>query len=114
MVGRRRCGLVWWVGAVVLCMGGIAAWAGSSPRPARRDTTQIDLGDVKAEQSGLPADLTFRARVVSITPAKDVQIDWRYGGEELGGLVMRRIDVTTRTFACCARKKGRMKGEQPL
>lgn len=56
---------------------------------AGRDTAQIDVGDKQGERPKLPRDLTFRTRVLAITPAHDVKLDWRYGGEALGGEVYR-------------------------
>ena len=47
------------------------------------------MGDKQGERPKLPPDLTFRTRVLAITPAHDVKIDWRYGGEALGGEVYR-------------------------
>ena len=33
----------------------------------------------------MPPELTFRARVVAITPSEPIDINWRWGGEGLGG-----------------------------
>ena len=75
---------------LILCTGAAAARAAApAPGPVGRDTAQIDVGDKQGEQLKLPPDLTFRTRVLAITPAHDVKIDWRYGGEALGGEVYR-------------------------
>ena len=70
------------VSVLILCTGGVAARAAApAPGPVGRDTAQIDVGDKQGEGPKLPLDLTFRTRVLAITPAHDVKIDWRYGGE---------------------------------
>ena len=75
---------------LILCTGAVAARAAApASGPAGRDTAQIDVGDKQGERPKLPRDLTFRTRVLAITPAHDVKIDWRYGGEAQGGQVYR-------------------------
>ena len=49
---------------------------------------QVDLL-VEDESWSVPKDLAFRARVTAITPAEPTAIQWRYGGEGLGGGVTR-------------------------
>lgn len=51
-------------------------------------TEQVDI-IVEKEDWTLPADLRLRVRVVSITPAEPTTIQWRHGGEGLGGNVSR-------------------------
>lgn len=65
---------------------------------AGKDTAQVDVLETRKGGSALPADLTFRARVTAIEPSKAVDINWRYGGEGLGGSVcqgnlVRRLPV---------------------
>jgi len=60
-----------------------AAFAGQDDSRA-----QVDLA-IRDDTWTVPAALTMRARVTAITPAEPVTIDWRWGGEGLGGTVSR-------------------------
>ena len=78
--------------AVGSLVAGRRAWAAvptTAPAPTADDTAQIDTGDTKKTRVTLPRELTFRVRVLAIEPKREVKIDWRYGGEALGGLVYR-------------------------
>jgi hypothetical protein len=61
----------------------------SSSRAAQDDAkVQVDLA-TQDDSWSVPADLTLRARVTAITPQEPVNIDWRYGGEGMGGQVSK-------------------------
>jgi hypothetical protein len=77
-----------WVcsGLLIFLMVTASAGPPAAPQPDK-DTAQIDRGQAKGEKSTLSPELTFRARILAIAPSKDVKINWRYGGEGLGGLV---------------------------
>ncbi len=49
------------------------------------DKTAVDVDSKKAGASLVPPDLTMRARVTALTPAERFDINYRYGGEGLGG-----------------------------
>ena len=55
------------------------------------DTAQVDKSDQHAQPGKIPGELMLRARVLEVKPAGPVQIDWRWGGEGLGGSVYRGI-----------------------
>src|SRR5687767_5148628 len=57
---------------------------GSATAGADRPDSQVDLPTVD-ERWSVPDDLTLRARVTRITPAAPTKIEWRHGGEGLGG-----------------------------
>jgi hypothetical protein len=56
----------------------------SAAPPAPADNAQIDVA-LPEESWAVPEGLTFRARIVAITPAEATDINWRWGGEGLGG-----------------------------
>ena len=62
--------------------------AGGAPAA---DTAQVDKPDELVRSGNIPPDLTLRARVLEVAPAGRVQIDWRWGGEGLGGSVYRGV-----------------------
>lgn len=83
-------------GLVMGCGGGArpaAAPSGSasptSPTgaaaPAGADTAQVDVIEIKGEKTTLPEDFTFRARVTAMQPQEKMDLNWRYGGEAMGG-----------------------------
>lgn len=57
-------------------------------RPTLAADAQVDLPTIE-EPGGwvVPVEFTVRARVAAITPEEPVTIDWRQGGEGLGGKV---------------------------
>ena len=56
---------------------------------------QIDKGDARGRGSAAVGTLTFRVRVTKATPEqKTVRVNWRRGGEGLGGTVVRGEFVT--------------------
>ncbi len=62
--------------------------------PALAQTTtapdvQVDLASHDETRLAVPAGLTLRARITAITPAEPTLIEWRFGGEGLGGNVTR-------------------------
>src|SRR4051812_44804775 len=77
----------WFCAGLVMLLAEVAVAAPPPVSPPGTDTAQVDRGDAKGEKSTLSPDLTLRARVLAIAPSRDVQINWRYGGEGLGGSV---------------------------
>jgi len=70
-------------------LGLIAVLAVGETWAALQDSkAQVDLL-TQEDRWAVPAELTLRARVTTITPAEPVNIEWRYGGEGLGGTVTR-------------------------
>src|SRR5262245_6820356 len=63
-------------GMVLLLLGAAA--------PAQDDKQQVDVA-IRDDSFTLPPDLMLRARVVAMTPAEPTSIQWRWGGEGLGG-----------------------------
>ena len=57
---------------------------------APADTAQVDVA-TEDSAGGVPDGLTMRVRIASIKPAEPVAIQWRHGGEGLGGEVVRGI-----------------------
>ena len=73
------------VARVALLLSFYSCTASAAPA-APADTSHIDV--VIAEDSWVvPPELTFRARIAAITPAEPADINWRIGGEGLGGTV---------------------------
>jgi hypothetical protein len=56
---------------------------------AQADTDQVDIGSVDAPVWTVSKDLTFRARITAMDPAESTPIQWRYGGEGMGGDVIK-------------------------
>jgi hypothetical protein len=57
--------------------------------PAQDDSkAQVDVAS-KGATFTVPGDLTLRARVTAITPSEPTSIAWRWGGEGLGGEVVK-------------------------
>ena len=57
---------------------------------APADTAQVDVATPDAA-GVMPEGLTLRVRLAAITPAEPMDIAWRYGGEGLGGEVVRGV-----------------------
>lgn len=73
-----RCAL-----SLIAVLASVHTWAGQDDSKAQVDLlTQDDSWKV-------PEELALRARVTAITPAETVNIEWRHGGEGLGGTVIR-------------------------
>lgn len=73
-----------WIGAM-LCLN-LGTVCGAAAPAA--DRGQIDIIQKRGEEGVLPHDFTFRARIVSISPGEKTDLNWRYGGEGLGGNVV--------------------------
>lgn len=56
---------------------------------AQADNAQVDIGTVEAPSWTIPDDLTLRVRVTTMDPAEPTSIQWRYGGEGMGGDVIK-------------------------
>ena len=56
--------------------------------PAAEDEDADAPAVVEVKPVVVPQDLTMRARILKITPSEPTAINWRYGGEGLGGEVV--------------------------
>jgi len=56
---------------------------------AQQDTEQIDVVKIDESWQKLPQDFTLRVRLTAIEPQEPTPINWRWGGEGLGGEVVR-------------------------
>ncbi len=76
-------------GLVLVLLLMLSSWLQAAPAADVPDEeAQIDKLIVTSSWS-LPDDLLLRARVTSIEPVEPFAINWRYGGEGLGGNVTR-------------------------
>jgi len=57
---------------------------------AASETAQVDVATEEGA-GGVPDGLTMRARIASIKPAEPVALQWRHGGEGMGGEVVRVV-----------------------
>ena len=72
----------------MVCAAGMAVSVAHCAR-GQVDMAQVDIGTVEAAVWTVPADLTLRVRVTAMDPAEPTPIQWRYGGEGMGGNVIR-------------------------
>ncbi|MCG3149133.1 MAG: hypothetical protein PCFJNLEI_02592 [Verrucomicrobiae bacterium] len=56
---------------------------------AQVDTEQVDIGTIDAPTWSVPSNLVIRVRITALTPAEPSAIQWRFGGEGLGGNVTK-------------------------
>ncbi len=78
-----------------------------------RTGDQIDVMVREEEKTAVGEEFTLRARVARITPSEPVNITWRYGGEGVGGKVVRgklgeklEVGQWSEAFAVADFKKG--------
>src|SRR6185436_14478604 len=55
-----------------------------------QDKSQVDV-EIRDDSFTMPADLMLRARVTAMTPSEPTSIQWRWGGEGLGGTPMKGV-----------------------
>jgi len=55
-----------------------------APVAPAQDKSQVDV-ELRDDSFTMPPDLMLRARVVAMTPSEPTSIQWRWGGEGLGG-----------------------------
>ena len=63
--------------------------AGGAPARGQADTEQIDIGTVDEAAVVVPPELSLRVRLTAIEPAEPASIQWRHGGEGMGGDVIK-------------------------
>ncbi|NDC64143.1 MAG: hypothetical protein EBZ59_09220, partial [Planctomycetia bacterium] len=54
-----------------------------------KDTEQIDVGTVEDAAVVVPSELSLRVRLTALEPAAPAAIQWRHGGEGMGGDVIK-------------------------
>ncbi len=64
---------------------------------SQADADQIDIGSTDATVFNIPEDLTIRVRVTALEPVEPTPIQWRVGGEGLGGDVIKGAMTKTDT-----------------
>lgn len=55
-----------------------------------QDKSQVDI-EIRDDSFTMPADLMLRVRVTAMTPSEPTSIQWRWGGEGLGGTPMKGV-----------------------
>jgi hypothetical protein len=70
-------------------LAALAALALAPVARAQADNAQVDVGTVEAPAWSMPDDLVIRARVAALDPPEPTSIQWRHGGEGMGGEVVR-------------------------
>ena len=56
---------------------------------AQADNEQVDVATAESTTLSVPKDLSLRVRIVAMDPAEPTTIQWRHGGEGMGGDVIK-------------------------
>lgn len=72
-----------------LILAAFALFAFAPFARGQADHAQVDVATVEAPAWSMPDNVMIRARVTAMDPPEPTSIQWRYGGEGMGGEVVR-------------------------